>query len=43
MSIILIIIMNFRINLTEESVWVTFAFSSLQLYVWKHRQISEHI
>jgi len=30
--------MTFIMNFTEESVWVTIAFSSRQLFFWNHRQ-----
>ena len=43
MRIILITMMTFRINLTEESVWVTNAFSFRQLEFWNHLQNNKYI
>ena len=43
MRIIVITMMTFRMNLTEEIVWVTNAFASRLLKVWNHHQDTEHI
>ena len=43
MGIIVVTLMTFRMNFTLQSVWVTNAFSSRQLYFWNHRQDPKRI
>ena len=43
MGIILVTLMTFRLNFTEQNVWVTNAFSTRQLQFWSHRQDPKRI